>query len=101
MADEDGHGEVSHRARQSVGKRLQRKLLRKVARRGPEWRDFLIAEGSPNSELEMAGDVSEAATAPRALGYRPPAPTAFSPQMAGGSPVPFGSLRVAICTLAR
>ena len=53
-AGEGGHGDAVHRTGEPLGERLLRKFQRKVARRVPERRDFLFAEGGPGSDREMA-----------------------------------------------
>ena len=99
VAGEGGHRDAVHRTGKSLGERLLRKLQREAARRMPERGDFLFAEGGAGGDREMAGGVQHDATA---LGAGLQAAGAGGVRAAnGGSPVAYGSLRAAICTLAR
>ena len=86
MAGQSGHRDAVNRTGKSLGERLLRKLQRKATSRVLERRDLLFAEGGTGSDRELAGGIRHAASA---LGAGLQATGAY------------GSLRAAICTLAR
>ena len=97
VAGQSGHGDAVHRTGESLGERLLRKFQREVAGRMLERRDFLFAERGTGGDREVAGGVQHAASA---LGAGLQAAGAGSVRATnGGSPVAYGSLRAAICTL--
>jgi transposase InsO family protein len=91
-----GNRNAVHRTRESVGKRLLRKLQREAAGRMLERRDFLFAAGGADGDRAVASGVQHQAStlgpglqAASTGGVRAPICS---------SPVAYGSLRAANCT---